>query len=226
MNIPLYWIRPQQLISSEAGSHRFVWDMHYKPLNLPAAYPIAAIYGDTPPNPTSPWLMPGTYTVLLTVNNGTSGKQGNVYSQPLEIKMDPRVKTSLADLQQQHDLSVLVYLDNEKTLDIIQQLMSLKEQIKNLKSSSKNKFSSITDLNHQINEFAKFQNSLSGSLNAVLNNLQGADVKPTIQAVTAATKAHENFETSLKKWEELKLKLTLSNKGLEKGNTLVFKTGE
>ena len=226
VNIPLYWIRPQQLISSEAGSHRFVWDMHYKPLNLPAAYPIAAIYGDTPPNPTSPWLMPGTYTVLLTVNNGTSGKQGNVYSQPLEIKMDPRVKTSLADLQQQHDLSVLVYLDNEKTLDIIQQLMSLKEQIKNLKSSSKNKFSSITDLNHQINEFAKFQNSLSGSLNALLNNLQGADVKPTIQAVTAATKAHENFETSLKKWEELKLKLTLFNKGLEKGNSLVFKTGE
>ena len=43
-NIPDYWIRPPQLLSAEAGLHRFVWDLRHEP---PAAssfgYPIAAI---------------------------------------------------------------------------------------------------------------------------------------------------------------------------------------
>ena len=216
VNIPLYWIRPQQILSGEAGSHRFVWDMHYKPLNIPASYPISAIYGDTPPNPTSPWLMPGTYTVKLTVD-------GKLYTQLLEIKMDPRVKTSIADLQQQHDLSVELYLDEEKTLDVLQQLISLKEQIENLKAGFKNKSSSITDLNKKVNEFSKSEKSLSESLNAILNNLQGADVTPTSQSVLSATKAHEDFGNSLKKWDEFKTDITIFNKELEKSKSLLFK---
>jgi hypothetical protein len=68
VNIPLYWIRPQQILSAEAGAHRFLWDMHYHPLNLPPAYPIAAIYENTAPEATSPWVMPGHYVAKLTVN--------------------------------------------------------------------------------------------------------------------------------------------------------------
>src|SRR6185436_9412044 len=102
VNIPLYWIRPQQILSSEAGSHRFLWNMHYAPLNVPVSYPISAVYNNTAPAETSPWVMPGAYTVKLTVN-------GQTYSQPLVVKMDPRVKTSPQDLQVQHDLSVICY---------------------------------------------------------------------------------------------------------------------
>ena len=102
VNIPLYWIRPQQLLSAEAGSHRFVWDMHYTPLNVPASYPIAAVYKNTAPNTTSPWVMPGNYIVKLTVN-------GKSYQHYFTIKMDPRVKISLPVLQQQHNLSLLCY---------------------------------------------------------------------------------------------------------------------
>ena len=29
VNIPLYWIRPQQILSAQKGVHRFVWDLHY-----------------------------------------------------------------------------------------------------------------------------------------------------------------------------------------------------
>ncbi|TMI83626.1 MAG: hypothetical protein E6H10_07525 [Bacteroidetes bacterium] len=43
VNIPLYWIRPQQILSAERGSHRFLWDMHYTPLDSPPSYPISAI---------------------------------------------------------------------------------------------------------------------------------------------------------------------------------------
>jgi photosystem II stability/assembly factor-like uncharacterized protein len=71
VNIPLYWIRPQQILSAEAGSQRFVWDMHYKPLDEPASYPISATYMDTAPDPTSPWVLAGNYTAKMTVNGKT-----------------------------------------------------------------------------------------------------------------------------------------------------------
>src|SRR5262249_50309720 len=29
LRIPEYWIRPLQSVSSKAGMHRFLWDMHY-----------------------------------------------------------------------------------------------------------------------------------------------------------------------------------------------------
>ena len=65
-------------------------------------YPIAAVPWNTAPAPTSPWIMPGEYTLVLTVD-------GQKYTQPLTVQMDPRVKTPVADLQKQFDLSQQVY---------------------------------------------------------------------------------------------------------------------
>jgi hypothetical protein len=107
VNIPLYWIRPQQILSAKAGSHRFLWDLHYTPMNTPPSYPIAAVYGNTAPESTSPWVMPGNYTAVLTVN-------GKSYTQTIKVKMDPRVTTSIADLQAQHDYSMICYNNSVK----------------------------------------------------------------------------------------------------------------
>lgn len=102
VNIPHYWIRPQKILGSTGGSHRFLWDMHYTPLNVPATYPISAAYMNTAPDATSPWVMPGRYIARLTVD-------GKELFQSFYIKMDPRVKTSTKDLQLQHDLSLTCY---------------------------------------------------------------------------------------------------------------------
>ena len=107
VNIPLYWIRPQQILSAEAGSQRFVWDMHYKPLDEPAANPISATYLDTAPDPTSPWVLAGNYTAKMTMN-------GKTYTQTFTIKQDPRVKTSPEKMKQIHDLSVICYEAKQK----------------------------------------------------------------------------------------------------------------
>ena len=48
--------------------------------------------------------MPGQYTVVLTAG-------GQKYTQPLTVVMDPRIKTSTADLQKQYELSNQVYQD-------------------------------------------------------------------------------------------------------------------
>ena len=109
VNIPLYWIRPQQILSAKQGAHRFLWDMKYNPLNVPVEYPMTAVKHNTAPSPTAPWVMPGNYTVKLTVNN-------KVYTQNFTVKMDPRVKTPMIQLQKQHDLSVICYEGSKKSM--------------------------------------------------------------------------------------------------------------
>ncbi len=102
-NIPDYWIRPPQRLRTDAGLHRFVWDLHYPPPAVDAfSYPISAIVRDTWREPRGPWVMPGVYTVRLTVD-------GRAYERPLKVKMDPRVKTAAAGLLQQFTLSKQMY---------------------------------------------------------------------------------------------------------------------
>ena len=135
VNIPHYWIRPQQILSPAAGSHRFMWDMHYTPLNVPPAYPISATYMNTAPQATSPWVMPGMYTAKLTVN-------GKINTQVFEVKMDPRVKTGVKDLQQQHDLSLMCFNNIKKCMKKLEGLNENMEAAKKL-TAFINKFKTI-----------------------------------------------------------------------------------
>src|SRR5262249_34925749 len=127
VNIPTYWIRPPQQLSTSAGMQRFVWDMHYAP---PGAdrydYPIAAIYGDTPRHPLGPWVMPGDYTVKLTVS-------GKSYTQSFKVVMDPRVKTPPAELANQFTLSMQVYNGAQQTRAGIEQVRKLRAHLKTLR---------------------------------------------------------------------------------------------
>jgi len=103
LRIPSYWIRPPQSVSTSRGMHRFLWDMHYTPIaRVEPEFPISATYRNTSPRATSPWVAPGDYTVTLTID-------GKMFSQPLAVAMDPRVKVSAADLQEQFDLSWRLY---------------------------------------------------------------------------------------------------------------------
>jgi hypothetical protein len=104
-NIPDYWIRPPQVLSAEAGLHRFVWDLHHPaPAAAAFSYPISAIPGNTPREPRGPWALPGTYTVRLTVD-------GRTLTETLRLKMDPRVKTPAEGLRAQLDRSMEIARD-------------------------------------------------------------------------------------------------------------------
>ena len=125
VNIPPYWIRPQQLLSNEAGHHRFLWDMRYTPLNVPPSYPISAIYMNTAPDATAPWVMPGEYSVLLTV-----GKHS--FASIITVKMDPRIKTTTIGLQLQHELSLMCYNNIQQCTRMIKGLDVATEKARSL----------------------------------------------------------------------------------------------
>ena len=96
--IPLYWIRMPKTVSTEAGMHRWIWDLHYPPpTSIKHQYPISAVPHDTPRDPLGPRVLPGEYTVRLTAG-------GSSFTVPLTVKLDPRVKTPPAGLQQMFGL--------------------------------------------------------------------------------------------------------------------------
>lgn len=196
VDIPLYWIRPQQIVSSKKGAHRFIWDLHYQPLNAPASYPMSAIFENTAPAYTSPWVMPGNYTLKLTVD-------GKVFSQQLTVKMDPRVKTSLKDLQLQHDLSLEAYNNRKKISEIANEINVLKGKIKDPSEiDSLDKFVSGTKGSTETN-----LNQMAGAFYSLHNLLQESDMSPTIQMIISMKEAQSNFQKLLLKWNDMKKKL-------------------
>jgi hypothetical protein len=99
--VPLYWPAPQMLLSARKGMHRFSWDLHFEPLgDEPRAGGGAtgAVPGRTYPRVDSPWAPPGEYTVRLTVG-------GQEFTQPLSLRLDPRVTTPASDLARVASLS-------------------------------------------------------------------------------------------------------------------------
>ena len=209
VNIPLYWIRPQQILSAGAGAHRFVWDMHYTPLNQPPSYPIGAVYMNTAPSSTSPWVMPGNYTAILNVN-------AHQYTQYFKVLMDPRVKTSINDLKLQHDLSLESYKKKLEIEKIIRELGAMKQRIMERLPDATGP--GITCLNEcqrlvteleftPVNSKSVDFRKLSGAYTALLGNLQEADLAPTSQVRVAYDEANNNFKELLKKLETVRGKI-------------------
>jgi hypothetical protein len=208
--IPAYWLRPPQTISTAAGLHRFVWDMHYPP--LPGAkpeYPIAAVPFNTVPAPTSPWIMPGKYTVVLTVDEQR-------YTQPLTIEMDPRVKTSAAELQQQFDLSKQIYGDLLVLQPVVEKAAATLVKLKAARKNSTG--SEATKIDDAIQELESLEGgegrrrrrgpqteTLSGvrtSLMEMFSVLQDVDAAPTTQAAQAVPKLHESTTAVVQRWQD------------------------
>ncbi|MDQ6901804.1 MAG: glycoside hydrolase [Bacteroidota bacterium] len=206
VDIPLYWIRPQEILSANAGPHRFVWDLHYSPLNIPPSYPISAIYKNTAPEPTSPLIMPGTYKIVLKVN-------GQTFSQPLTIKMDPRVKTSLADLQRQHDFSLMCYEGRKNITSISNETISLHNQIKDLRSKSNGDLHALLDsLDEKITNLenakphskTKSFNQVYNSYASLFNQLQESDMAPNSRIIEAVKLSQNNFIELNEIWKKIK----------------------
>ena len=203
-NVPFYWIRPQQILSGKEGAHRFLWDMRYEPLNIPPTYPISAIYNKTAPVETSPWVMPGNYTAKLIA-------AGKTYEQSFTVKPDPRIKTSVKDLQLQHDLSLLVYRDRLKITEGLKEFQILRRKLKEKLSDATG--SALTEITACDKQAAALENDPQGfgridnSLSSVFNILQETDMPATSQSISAAKDSDRAFKILWAKWQEVRKRI-------------------
>jgi photosystem II stability/assembly factor-like uncharacterized protein len=110
--VPRLWIRPADPPGKTAGMHRIAWDLHYAPPKVASfSYPIAATPGNTARVPKGPLAPAGGYTVRLRA-------RGETLTQPLRLRMDPRVKTPPSALDQQFKLSMRLYGAINRTFDL------------------------------------------------------------------------------------------------------------
>jgi photosystem II stability/assembly factor-like uncharacterized protein len=129
LGVPTYWVRPPVVLSAEAGMHRWIWDIHYDLLvggggrGGGANYPISAVPHDTPREPMGPRAAAGNYTVKLTV-------EGKTVSQPLVVKMDPRVKATAADLALENSAELKIAADMKHGAETVASVRALQTDVK------------------------------------------------------------------------------------------------
>jgi len=207
LDIPTYWLRPPERLSGAAGFHRFVWDMHYPPVSgIRPEYPIAAVPENTAPQPTSPWIMPGKYTVVLTID-------GQKYSQPLTVEMDPRVKTPVADLQKQFELSYQVYRELLQLQPVIEKATAVAEAIKSKRQKATGpEAAKLDDISKQLQDIlggerrrrrGPRQENLTGvrsSLLQVLAMLQESDHPVVTQVAEQVPKLQQTTAGAIQQW--------------------------
>jgi hypothetical protein len=215
LDVPTYWVRPTQVLSAEAGAHRFIWDLHYPPPEGGRrSYPIAAIYKDTPSHPLGPVVLPGQYTVVLKV-------AGKSYTQPMTVKMDPRVKTPAEGLAQQFTLAMQSYEGMREIHQVVEQMQKLRGQLKERQASAgqgpladalgalDGKIAALSGRpmrgrrgRGMMGETTSLMR-VQGELSALLGILEGADATPTTQVVAACERAKEALGKELTKWHDI-----------------------
>jgi hypothetical protein len=141
--------------------------------------------------------------------------------------MDPRVKTSAADLTEQFNLSLEAYRGMQQTFDTVEQIRKLRAQIKEL-ISKVGRGPLAESLNTLDKKAAAIGGEgggegtspglpggtidvrepnltrLNGGFSSLLEHLQSADLAPTEPTVTAATELQKVLQKLLADWETFK----------------------
>ncbi|HEX6907529.1 MAG TPA: hypothetical protein VF154_13025 [Terriglobales bacterium] len=209
---PSYWVEAPHILSKNAGESRFVWDLRYPtPPWLFHEYSMAAVVGETPVAPQGPRVLPGEYEVRLTVN-------GKTYRQPLEVKEDPRVSTSAADLERQLQLERRITDAVGKDTGAYNDISAVRKQLGSLQKEAGGKPSSAkfaaaaAALDGKLAALAGVSPigggtstlaTLNGSLAALLNAVESADAAPTAQSYAVFDETERSLRALLASWEKI-----------------------
>jgi photosystem II stability/assembly factor-like uncharacterized protein len=229
---PLYWPAPTQTLKASEGMHRFIWDMHYDPLPGGGGGGRGGGGGGNGvvphrsyPSVNSPWVAPGTYSVRLSAN-------GQTLTQPIVVKMDPRVKITPAVQQ------IFTFTTQAETLaasaaSAYKDARALAGKLKARPQSAAN-----NALIKQVEDIAPEQAdvpeggrggrgggggggfgapeppppptlaNISGLLVGAVMPMQGAEMPPTVLQAQAYGQQYAAYNVVMLKWSALKAKIT------------------
>jgi photosystem II stability/assembly factor-like uncharacterized protein len=147
-------IEDLQKPANEKGLNRVAWDLRYSgpEQRRPPSEEETAFGG----GPRGPQVLPGNYTVRLTVGDKT-------YEQQVEVKLDPTLTVPPEDLRAQLDLLMKILGMQNSANTALRYLDSIKEQLKHTettvkalnKEPEKELLTALTDYQKQIDDISK-----------------------------------------------------------------------
>ncbi len=225
--IPLYWIRPQRNLQTAAGMHRWFWDLRYRPpVSTHHGFPISAVPGDTPSVPLGPSVPPGEYTVKFTAN-------GASLTQPLTVKMDPRVHATASELaRQQHTESQLSEILSSNSVALLQARSLSKDLDERSERATGSIKDAVADLQMKVTAVmgqadgqsindpkALTLSRVSSQVGGLYDQLDRADAAPTPAQLKATAQLAADFASAIKLWKViLDGDLPALNKQLQSAN--------
>ncbi len=205
-------IREVTTIPAVAGMNRYAWNLRWEP---PVKIPGAFYVGN---GPQGPLVLPGNYTVKLTVGSRS-------ISEPLEIVMDPRVKKmNPADLEKQFALLMQVRDSNTELHRAVNEVRDLRAQIKQLHTrfdsdpkmksllaqadALDNKMKPVEEELIQVNMKGSeanlaFPNMLNEAFDSFRSSLDYADNAPTEQQYEVFKLLRGRLDQQLAAWKQI-----------------------
>jgi len=216
--LPLYWPGAPMVFGASAGMHRVAWDMRLQPApteDVNAAGDVnatGAVAGHAALGESSPWAPPGAYTVRLTVD-------GKASTQPLTVKLDPRVKTSAVALTQLNTRTRAMWDGATSARAAFADARGLAAKLASESGADVDAFKASLDSLAPAPARGRggrgggrfgapagpaTLSSISGMLMGAANAMQGADVAPTATQVAACDRAGKQLAEVMKKWTAMK----------------------
>ncbi len=200
------WFPKPEALSTAPGMHRFVWNLAWGSSGGPNVDEESEYR-----NPSGPKIVPGIYSVRLTVD-------GQPQTQLLKVVMDPRSSATPEILQQQLELGQQVFADTLEARHVLAEISSVQKQLAeaerklgdqnpDLKSALANAQSEISKLvthkeiiQEQPAELKESYNNLVSALRVV----EGGDRTVPSQAIALYQVSSHRIKESIVEWIKFK----------------------
>jgi hypothetical protein len=115
--------------AKEKGLNRIAWNLRFggAEVRRPPSEEETAFTGP----PRGPQVLPGTYTVKMTLGTKT-------FEEPIEVRLDPTITVPLSDLQSQLELATTLRDMQSASNTVLRFLDSIKDQLKHTQTTVKN----------------------------------------------------------------------------------------
>jgi photosystem II stability/assembly factor-like uncharacterized protein len=199
------WFPKPEVLETNPGLQRFVWDLSWCSSGGPSVDEESEFR-----NPRGPKVVPGIYTVRLTVD-------GKVQTQPLEVVMDPRSGATPEILHQQLQLGRQIFAETTEARRALAEIASLRKQLADLQQKAGEKDSAIkpalADAQTEISKIETKPGAVGESsgledafadMASALSVVESGDRAVPSQAIAVYTESSQRVKAAIAEWKEFK----------------------
>ena len=215
------WFPKPEVLETTAGMHRFVWNLTWSSSGGPGVDEDSDYL-----NPKGPEVVPGIYTVRLTVD-------GKTQNQPLKVVMDPRSPATAEILRQQLQIGQQIFAETVEARRALAEIASLQKQLGELQGKAGKRDaavdSALMDAQNEIAKILKKPEAVAGEsgglqdaysdMASALRVVEGGDRAVPAQAIAVYQESSRRVKVGIGEWREFKkTKLAQLNQKLSAAN--------